>query len=370
MERGENNSVLDSLVLSITSTCNLDCIYCQTKPFMNTLSDKILPLELYDKIMIDLKDFIQYNRNDSLEIYYTGGEPLLAGLNYYKNILDIQKERLPHGFKVTNIIQTNGTLLNPNWISFIKNNEFKLSISLDGPERIHNNQRFIKDSTSFKKIIDNIGLLRDNEVEFGLISVITEKSAEKAADIIPFLISLDPRLIALLPCVDRGPVISPMSYGDFLVKAFNQWIDPEVNPNSVPIRIFKELCLRVLSINTSVVCDYYGQCPRNPTINPDGSVYICDQFVGKKEGLLGNLNNQNLKDVIISEKVSGIMDMENNLSLECKKCEYLNLCNGGCFYRRLGNNIDYYCESRKKLFKCISEYIESIFSPDLIKKVL
>jgi uncharacterized protein len=216
---------------------------------------------------------------------------------------------------------------------------------------------------SFSRIMQAINLLKEKHITFGLISVVTENSAPHVEKILQFLIAQDPALIALLPCVERGSVISPDTFGEFLVKGFDLWIDPEFNRKFIPERTYQGICLDMFGINSRKSCDYIGICPLNPNIAPDGAVSICDQFVGSRDGLLGNLNRIGLNEILESPRIKELLNYSNTLSDTCEACPYLNFCGGGCIYRRLRNNgLDYFCAARKRLFQHIDNRIEQIIN--------
>jgi uncharacterized protein len=66
---------------------------------------------------------------------------LLAGLKFYRRVVEIQHEICPQNYKLRNAIQTNGTLLNQEWGDFFKEYNFGIGISLDGPKEIHDKHR-------------------------------------------------------------------------------------------------------------------------------------------------------------------------------------------------------------------------------------
>ena len=117
----------------VCGVCNLDCRYCYytmkprelypgTKRFMMT--DEIL--STYTRQYLDAMPV-------RCEFGWQGGEPLLAGKDFFRKAVAFQKEFCRDGQVVSNGLQTNGTLLDDEWCAFLAENQFLVGISLDGP---------------------------------------------------------------------------------------------------------------------------------------------------------------------------------------------------------------------------------------------
>ncbi|MEI0490766.1 radical SAM protein [Brachyspira pulli] len=71
---------------------------------------------------------------------WQGGEPTLASLYFYKDVIKLQK-KYANGKNITNSLQTNGLLIDDDWCKFLKENNFLVGLSLDGNKDIHNKYR-------------------------------------------------------------------------------------------------------------------------------------------------------------------------------------------------------------------------------------
>ncbi|MGI9273673.1 MAG: radical SAM protein, partial [Endozoicomonas sp.] len=127
--------------------CNLDCDYCfyldkeryfnkkaqhRGKEKISAMSDEVL--RGYIKQYIDSQD------TDNIEFTWQGGEPTTAGLDFFRKAIRYQ-QKFARGKQVSNSIQTNGVLLDDNWCSFLKEHNFLVGISIDGPEKLHDHYR-------------------------------------------------------------------------------------------------------------------------------------------------------------------------------------------------------------------------------------
>ncbi|MCP4978103.1 MAG: radical SAM protein, partial [Maribacter sp.] len=120
--------------IQVTMNCNLGCTYCFQEhegPVMQLNTAKTI----IDQIVLTYYANPNIETNKPLEIYWHGGEPLIAGYGFFKGILDIQSSYPQVHFK--NHIQTNATLMGDELASLFVDNGFHVGFSLDGPEDLH-----------------------------------------------------------------------------------------------------------------------------------------------------------------------------------------------------------------------------------------
>ena len=122
----------------IGSLCNLNCTYCYYLDKADIYGKELkIPLEVLEK---SIKEYLEINDSEEITFDWHGGEPLLLGLEYFEKIVELQK-KYKGGKKIFNTVQTNATLLNPDFASFFKNNNFLLGVSIDGPQGVHDKYR-------------------------------------------------------------------------------------------------------------------------------------------------------------------------------------------------------------------------------------
>jgi uncharacterized protein len=151
---------LASVTLQLTQQCNLRCSYCSySGNYHNTRvhSSKRMSFEIGKKA-IDM--LIAHSRECiSLHLGFYGGEPLLE-FDLIKKCVEYITSRV-NGKKLTFGISTNGTLLNKDIVTFFRDHNFTLSISLDGSREEHDiNRKFPNGQGSFDIIFDNISSIR------------------------------------------------------------------------------------------------------------------------------------------------------------------------------------------------------------------
>ncbi|NFE59417.1 Cys-rich peptide radical SAM maturase CcpM [Clostridium botulinum] len=154
----ENNVKL--LTLQITQQCNFRCEYCAySGDYLNrTHSNKKMSISTALKGI----DFLinHSKNNDTVNIAFYGGEPLLE-FNFIKQCIEYA-EKKADGKNVTYSMTTNGSILNDEIVEFLYKHAVDLTISLDGPKEIHDiHRKFAFDNKgSFDKVINNINNIK------------------------------------------------------------------------------------------------------------------------------------------------------------------------------------------------------------------
>ena len=125
----------------VGSLCNLECSYCYyleterfySHPHQYRMSDALL--ETY------IRQYITASPGPVVLFVWHGGEPALAGLDFYRRAVELQKRYLPPGWNCWNNLQTNGILLDDSWCSFLADAHFDVGLSVDGTRWLHDTFR-------------------------------------------------------------------------------------------------------------------------------------------------------------------------------------------------------------------------------------
>lgn len=153
------------------SICNLDCQYCfyLEKPHLNQRAMTNEVLEAY------IKSYIETTPQQQVTFLWQGGEPTLAGLDFYKRAVNFQ-HKYANGKQIENSLQTNGVLLNADWCRFLHDHHFLVGLSIDGPKHLHDTYRLTKNGKgSFQKVINALDLLYNYQVSFNTLTVVHTK---------------------------------------------------------------------------------------------------------------------------------------------------------------------------------------------------
>lgn len=292
---------------------------------------------------------------------FQGGEPTLAGLNFFKRHVGFCKKYAKTGVQIHNSLQTNGYAVDEEWAKFFAENHFLIGLSLDGPKEIHDLYR--KDAQgqgTFHRIRQTVTLLNRYKVEYNILCVVTEEVAKNANKVMNFFINNGFSYLQFIPCLDglegeKGEwSLSAKRYGEFLVTSFNKYYSRFLKKKFISIRNFDNY-LSLLAGYPAENCGMNGRCETYFVVEGNGNVYPCDFYVlDKYKG--GNVNENSLREIRNSEVFKKFAEESLPVSKECKECKWFSLCRGGCRrYREPFENglpsLNFYCESYKKFFE-------------------
>ncbi len=334
------------VIIKVTNSCNLRCKYCYNGEKRDS---ECLSLQRFEKLLTVL--ITKYN---SISLLWHGGEPILAGLDYFKSAMDIVKRfRIQYGVDIENSIQTNGTLIDKNWIKFFKDNDFHIGISFDGI----NNEKYRQQTD---KVLSAIQLLKKNKVRFGCNAVVADNEYDlvenyrfMAKNKIPF----DFSPVFYEGCAKTLQSFNWKDYANSLVRLFDEWV---YDVDGVSIRTFNLYINYVVGgpFRICTSCSCHG---KYLSITPDGTVYNCGRDSLKKYPFF-NIEEVNTVDELFSSKgAKALLKGAIERREKCRqKCEYFNFCAGGCsdiavVQGGLSDIPKDYCE----MFKTIYSYVES-----------
>ena len=123
--------------------CNLDCSYCfylHKEDLLSTRNKWHMSDEVLEEF---IKQYINEQGSHEIVFSWQGGEPTLMGLDFYKKVITLEK-KYANGKQIENDLQTNGTLLDDEWCEFLKENDYLIGISIDGPQQMHDAHRVDK----------------------------------------------------------------------------------------------------------------------------------------------------------------------------------------------------------------------------------
>lgn len=296
-----------------------------------------------------------------LHIIWHGGEPLLAGLDFFKDaqaaVFD-QKPSIP----VTQFLQTNGLLLDEKFCHFFSTQNIQVGISLDGPKEIHDAVRITRQGKgTHGAVIKTLKRCRQNGLAVGLCMVVTPACLGKEKQIFQFFneLGLPFRANPVLPefAAPPGTLLSPGDYGDFLCRLFDEWIQSK--PRSI---LISPLDHYLYSLNRGIIleCRHLPSCVGNFLgVTPDGGLVLCSRF---QDRVLGHIQDDILDEIYGSSLCTALAARSRKLST-CRRCPYKSICHGGCPHNAavFSQDItgpDPLCRDYAKIFRHIDKALE------------
>ena len=278
---------------------------------------------------------------DQCTIVYQGGEPTLAGLDFFRKGIEFQEKHNINKVRIYNSLQTNGYALDEEWCRFFSENRFLIGLSVDGIKATHDAYRKgCAGEDTYLRILEAARLLKQYHVEFNVLTVVNGRTAPKIRRIYEQYAKLDFHYQQYITCLDpleeesggQEYSLTPKAYGQFLIDLFELW-DLDLRKGQQPyIRQF-ENWIGILTGRQPEACDQRGVCNVQNIVEADGSVYPCDFYV-LDEYRLGNLKEDTFEEIYQRRQESRFLENSRNHDEGCQKCRYFSLCRGGCRRQR------------------------------------
>lgn len=352
---------IKALCLHICHDCNLRCKYCfaGTGDF-HTGKRSLLDFETGKKAV----DFVieQSGPRRNIDIDFFGGEPLInwdvvVELTHY-----IEEQGLAHGKEIRITITTNAVLLDDKKTEFINEHMVNCVLSLDGRPEVND---FMRPNMGGKGSYD---LVSGNIIEFikkredrpyFVRGTYTHNNLDFSNDV-KHIVSLGIRQVSVEPVVspeDSGYAIRetdlPVLFDEY-EKLARDYIDAKKRGEPFEffhfmLDLFDGPCAFKRLKGCGVGSEYIA-------VTPEGDIYPCHQFAGKKEFLLGNLYDDPVKlDMEVKNRFKNLLVPQKKA---CNACWAKYFCSGGCpanAYNATGsiNGIyDIGCALQKKRIEC------------------
>lgn len=331
-----------SMVKPVGSLCNMRCKYCYYLD-KAALYDNHQP-QMDDALLENyVRANIEGNNSPVIAFAWHGGEPLLAGKEFFRKAVALQ-QKYGEGRTIENSIQTNGLLIDDEWCQIFRDNNFLVGVSIDGPESIHDAHRVdAGGQPTFARVMKGIERLYRNRVEYNTLTTINIHSEGRGAEVYNFLRQISVFMqflpVAELLCDGRvqspeneGADIAPWSvsakgFGQFMCDVFDIWVKNDVGRRYV--QLFDATLALMVGVQPSV-CSLCETCGSGLTVEHNGDVYCCDHFV-YPEYKIGNIHTDHLADLAYCDRQFEFgVAKRSLLPRECRHCKFYNLCHGEC----------------------------------------
>lgn len=362
-------------VKPVGALCNLNCRYCYylKKQHLYPKGERFRMSE--DLLETYIAQHIEAAPKPLVAFSWHGGEPTLAGLDYFRRIVALQRKHQRPGQRIMNGIQTNGTVLDEEWCRFFAAEGFYVGLSLDGPREFHDQYRVTKGKKpTHRQVVRAFRLLQQHRVPCDLLCVVHDRNVHHPIAVYRFFKEIGARYIQFLPMVERRPdlpdgvspeTVPAEAYGLFLCAIFDEWVRHDVG--KIVIQLFDEGARPALGMEHAL-CIVRETCGDIPVVERNGDFYSCDHFVSP-EYRRGNIRETPLVEMLESPAQRQFGEAKRDaLPRYCRECEVLAMCNGGCPKDRFlrtpdgEEGLNYLCTGYKRFFTHSRPYLEKLAS--------
>lgn len=358
--------------------CNMACTYCYYLEKKELYADD--PKMVMSDSMLELytKRYLEAQTMGIVNFTWHGGEALMRPLSFYKRAMELQ-QKYAGGREIMNCLQTNGTLLDDEWCRFLRDNNWLVGVSIDGPQEFHDEYRRNRGGRpSFLNVMKGIRLLQKHGVEWNAMAVINDYNADYPLEFYNFFKDLGCHYIQFTPIVERlkqgnrlasvreGGDLAPFSvtpeqWGNFLCTLFDEWVKADVG--TYYIQLFDATLANWAGVEPGV-CTMAPQCGHAGVMEYNGDVYSCDHFVFP-DYRLGNIRDTSFIEMMGSDRQLRFgASKRDSLPGQCRRCRWLFACNGECPKNRFAVTADgepglnYLCEGYRKFFGHVAPYMD------------
>ncbi len=323
------------MIKPASSLCNLRCRYC----FYADVSERrdcrsfgVMRQDTAERVIENI--FRDLERGDCVTLAFQGGEPTLAGLDFFRHFAE-KVEAVKGEVRVAWALQTNGTHLNDDWCAFLKEKGFLVGLSMDAMQASHDENRVDAEGKgTFSRVSAAKALLEKHGVAYNVLTVLTNTLARHPQQVWSFLCKEDIRYVQFIPCLgelNSGATrfsLAPERFASFYTQLFKLWYVDYVQGKYRSVKLFDDL-IYLLAFGSCSACGLIGRCMPQIVVEADGSVYPCD-FYALDEYRVGNLTTEPIGALYEKAAMAAFRARPTEKIALCDACPYAPICGGGC----------------------------------------
>ena len=357
------------VILKITERCNLDCDYCY---FFNAGDDSYQHHAAFiadDTVALLVRRLEQFSREYELQriaIHLHGGEPLLIPKARFDSICEEIRSSLAHVVDLSMTLQTNGMLIDLEWIEMFNRHGVEVGVSLDGA-KVHNDahRRDHRGRSSYQATVRGLALCQEHLHREPMILAVVGENFDPKEIYEHFRRDLNVRhLDFLLPDLNHDNFRGDAeAYGDFLIKTFDMMVKDE---ESVSVRFIDHFLARIYGHGNFL----FGARRDDPdylllTVSSDGGVGPDDTL--RSTTYWSGYEYRDLKSSSIEEIIRDPLFHEfeyfkKTPASACSDCCWREVCGSGQPVHRYArhngfDNPTIYCQGLDKFYTHVVKYL-------------
>ena len=369
---------INLLIKPASSMCQLRCRYCFYEDEAAKRAHFSMGMMSREtaRLLVD-RAYAEISPGGYVSFAFQGGEPMLAGLEFFRDFVGYANEKCPPRVQTGFSIQTNGIAIDDDWAEFFRENGFLVGISLDGYDELHDLHRTdAAGKGTWSAARRALDVLQRHEVMHNALCVVTAQCARNPKRVYESLKKLGVQYMQFIACLDpigvkRGSLkhsLTPEAYGKFLMRLFDLWFDDWQKGRYRSIRLFDDY-INMMTGRGAGACAACGQCGSYFVVEGDGSVYPCDFYVLDK-WRMGSIHETSLTGLAASEAAVEFLKWGTDKPSECAPCRFRAICNGGCkndwYYDEAGAPHNYYCGAFRTLFEYAAPRLNMIARAEMM----
>ncbi len=367
-----NNPIIDSIVLYLTTTCNLNCLYCFEREGTYKNCPRMSNRVARKSVDFLIKQLKRSPKNKGGTISFFGGEPLLCWDLIKSTVQYALRESRKINRQMLFAISTNGILLDREKVFFLRKHRFQIELSIDSHiKKTHDELRpTIGGKGSFDRILKKLHLFKKgdlllikvtitpkNLLLFDCFKYFSKIRAVKGVYFVPF-ISINGEYQFKQKDVERYK-IELDKYADYIIR---NWTKGKfVRPQGMHVNLIRSLTKKEAGIKSSF-CRAAG---KSICICANGEIYACETLANVPEFYLGSIF-EGINSKLLLRLIERMKTKEG-----CRKCPTADLCDAECFFcshimnngaRKWNLGRDIIRRHDRKVVKRLSEKIDEILA--------
>jgi uncharacterized protein len=387
--QGEPRQGFD-IVLKVAERCNLACKYCYYY-YQEYNGDK-LPAFMSDDVIDQIPAFllasVQRLNIATLNIAFHGGEPLLMRKASFERLCSRLRETLDSEVELRLGLQTNGVLVDQEWIAILSRYDVRVGVSIDGEKSAHDRLRVDHAGRgSYDAAVRGLRMLQDAAragklKSVGAIGVIHATDGQKALEHLVFDLGI------------TGPNLNfpRAGWDDSMVRHWTAAVDNHrrlvrfvvnrlVFPKFHFVRGITDVLLTLHSDLGARINDERASRRHNiATISSAGAILPDDNLLSVDPSLGAsslNIFSHTLDDLLASPVWQRLCEAVDHVPPECGTCEWYRSCRSGELYNRYSGEDGYHrksalCDTIKLLHEEVAEYLvrkKLVTLPELARRL-